>query len=837
MQVWYMGKLVSEITSTLISRLTASFKMLPRPGRWWLKRPLFFLINCVMNLADMVTDSLNFHFLWTNHQPHWALLTLFWMFTPFFLHLIIFVRNRRSASFVTVLIHLPFVIPFRNMYLFVKLCEIGYPYHEFEHSKDVEEILSEVGLASFYESFCEAGPQSVTTCVVFLCTGRISETQIVSLFTSLISLTWGASRAFFIQRMEHDADPDPNFAMVFLRVFPFMLVSVINSLVMWVLSWGFLGPYTFASLFMNYSTVLVILSLRPSYMLTIYYVLLFYVFFGLTLLTWILYNSYYMSMFLGLYVVLYIVFVLKSNINQEEKEYFSVMASLCALWVPCVIGSGKYSFKVSVILTLIMKLSELAVAYTLAFLGYQWRFYFLLWCLPETSFPDESDLALCSFSDSSFPPCFTTDTSQLQQQFRVCEENEENVRLYIFIGVTLTNLLAVLSSRELHKYSNYVNLYNSTHKLLWIIATTPVIHRSLLFSLVDAENINDLEIVLGRVEGKNLSDDVSRPNREGDTPLHNACKRNSSRCVELLLKAGAMASAVNSQKETALHIACQSATSECAKLLLKEGLDINARTKSNDTPLHFASKSSSLECAKALVIKGAMIEAINDNSETPLHISCQRELGMVAAFLINAGAYISATDKDRNTPLHNACRASADRVVKLLIDAGATLTTTNRDKETPLSIACTTAEESSAKIVYLLLKGGVKLNLDINRNAVFQILRRSKTHVLKEQARVLFESDKDILSELCRSFVSVKDWQRPYQVHHVVENKDLPRHLQKWWATKYDKYEEEKVTELLKQGFSFSFEDIADSDVEVVEKAVRQWNKKHPFICKYIFNT
>ena len=207
-----------------------------------------------------------------------------------------------------VLIHLPFVVPLRNMYLFVKLCRMGYPYHAFERSKDVEDILSEVGLATFYESFCEAGPQSVTTCVVFLCTGRISETQIVSLLTSLISLTWGASRAYFIQRMEHDADPDPNFAIVFFRIFPFMLVSVINSLVMWVLIWGFLGPYTFASLFMNFSTVLVILSLRPSYMLTIYYVLLFYVFFGLTLLTWILYNSYYMSMFLGLYIGLYIVF-------------------------------------------------------------------------------------------------------------------------------------------------------------------------------------------------------------------------------------------------------------------------------------------------------------------------------------------------------------------------------------------------------------------------------------------------------------------------------------------------------------------------------------------------
>ena len=785
-------------------------------------------------MADMVTDSLTFHYLWTNHQPHWALLTLLWMFTPFFLHLIIFTRNWRSVKFSMVLIHLPFVVPLRNMYLYWKLCRMGYPYHEFERSKDVEAILSEVGRASFYESFCEAGPQSVTTCIVFLCTGRISETQIVSLMTSLITLTWGASRAYFIQRMEHDADPDPNFAMVFLRIFPFMLVSVINSLVMWVLIWGFLGPYTFASLFTNFSTVLVILSLRPSYMLTIYYVLLFYVFFGLTLITWILYNSYYMSMFLGLYIGLYIVFVLKSNINQEEKEEFSVMASLCALWVPCVIGSGKYSFKLSVILTLSMKLSELAIAYTLAFFGHQWRFYFLLWCLPESSLPDKSDLALCSFSDPYFPACFTTNTSKLQQQFRVCEEDEQNVRLYIFIGVTLTNLLAVLSSRELHKYSDYEKLYHASHKLLWIISTMPVIHRSLLFSFVDGDNSDALENVLGRGEGKNLSDDVSRPNREGDTPLHNACKRNSSRCADMLLKAGAMASAVNSQKETALHIACQSDSLECAKLLLEEGLDVNARTKSNDTPLHFASKSSSLDCAIALVKKGANIEATNDNSETPLHVCCQIQPETVASFLINAGADISATDKNENTPLHIACRASADPVVKLLMDAGAFLTATNKEEETPLTIACTT---TSSQIVLLLLKGGAKLNLDTNRNAVFQLLRCSETPVLKKQARLLFESDKEILSELCRLFISVKDWHRPYQVHHVVENKDLPRHLQKWVLTKNDKYEEERVIELLKAGFSFSFESIRDDkdiDIEAVKGGVRRWNKVHPLKCKCI---
>ena len=65
----------------------------------------------------------------------------------------------------------------------------------------------------------------------------------------------------------------------------------------------------------------------------------------------------------------------------------------------------------------------------------------------------------------------------------MCEEDEQKVRLFIFLGVTLTNLLAVLASRELHKYSSYLKLYNVSQKLLWLIHTTRIIHRSLLFSL------------------------------------------------------------------------------------------------------------------------------------------------------------------------------------------------------------------------------------------------------------------------------------------------------------------------------------------------------------------
>ena len=104
-------------------------------GKLWWKRPLFLLMNCLVNLADMITDSLTVVYLWDFDQPHWALITLLWMFMPFFLHLTLYLikflkfnemfdlagwsgwalHDFKEAEFKPVLIHLPFVTPIRNL--------------------------------------------------------------------------------------------------------------------------------------------------------------------------------------------------------------------------------------------------------------------------------------------------------------------------------------------------------------------------------------------------------------------------------------------------------------------------------------------------------------------------------------------------------------------------------------------------------------------------------------------------------------------------------------------------------------------------------------------------
>ena len=63
--------------------------------------------------------------------------------------------------------------------------------------------------------------------LIVLSTGQYNNTQIFSLFTSVLSLSWGAARAFLIMRTADKADPDPEMMTVLLRIWPYKLVNLI----------------------------------------------------------------------------------------------------------------------------------------------------------------------------------------------------------------------------------------------------------------------------------------------------------------------------------------------------------------------------------------------------------------------------------------------------------------------------------------------------------------------------------------------------------------------------------------------------------------------------------
>ena len=129
---------------------------------------LFFVFNCILPSVDMGTDFSTYLLLETIH-PKWAAITLFWMFVPFTICVIKTIYYSIQApedcayKIKSTLYHVPFVLPFYNFYLLVKLRKVRHNAKQDEAEASVKktEILSKVGDASLYESFCEAGPQEM----------------------------------------------------------------------------------------------------------------------------------------------------------------------------------------------------------------------------------------------------------------------------------------------------------------------------------------------------------------------------------------------------------------------------------------------------------------------------------------------------------------------------------------------------------------------------------------------------------------------------------------------------------------------------------------------------
>ena len=181
---------------------------------------------------------------------------------------------------------------------------------------------------------------------ISLCTGHFPPMIMLSTAISLLSLSWGASRAYFIERSLDKADPDPALFMVLMRVFPLMLVVVVNSLAMWVMIAGLIGPWVFPALLITFATDY---SLVRAFIQEVYSD--------------------------------------ERKKKEDEQNVFQLKASIYSLWLPSIVGDDQSNtFLVSAISTLVTKILILAVALTYSFLGVQQKIHphpFLLWCEEE----------------------------------------------------------------------------------------------------------------------------------------------------------------------------------------------------------------------------------------------------------------------------------------------------------------------------------------------------------------------------------------------------------------------------------------------------------------------
>ena len=85
----------------------------------WEKLLIFLVVNVGLNTTDIVPDGQSFVMLLAQ-RPLWASLTLFWMFCPFLVHVLMHCKVKWSewwsggegkTSFCDVLIHFPLILP------------------------------------------------------------------------------------------------------------------------------------------------------------------------------------------------------------------------------------------------------------------------------------------------------------------------------------------------------------------------------------------------------------------------------------------------------------------------------------------------------------------------------------------------------------------------------------------------------------------------------------------------------------------------------------------------------------------------------------------------------
>ena len=308
-------------------------------------------------------------------------------------------------------------------------------------------------------------------------------------------------RSYLILRPKDKSDPDPKLTTVLLHIWPLMLLVTLANVVLLVLIAGLTGAYIFPAL-----------------------VLCFILNYGIL--------RYFCRFEVGGKPEPDPESVgtepnedqRKRIADEEETQFFIVMAAFSSTWLPSVVGHQKMRiFLVSGITSLVSKVLLLTVAVALARSGLQTKVYkrpFLLFCFNENSTRlNEMDVVQCKMSDGNCLENYNlalekrllktltqleedwltkynkTSTflghikhhkeeidkelkglgiGKVQQKIRICgsESTENSFQVKILAGLVVVVALAAYCTYRLHKIADYqVKRYLLRHGILLFFST------------------------------------------------------------------------------------------------------------------------------------------------------------------------------------------------------------------------------------------------------------------------------------------------------------------------------------------------------------------------------
>ena len=177
-------------------------------------------------------------------------------------------------------------------------------------------------------------------------------------------------------------------------------------------------------------------------------------------------------------------------------------------------------------------------------------------------------------------------------------------------------------------------------------------------------------------------ENVNRCTKNGDLPLHIACRSSTSLEVLKLVATLDNSNVQNNDGDTPLHIACRGNDLNIALYLFKElKCSVELLNKDSETAFHILFNNSSYhhsssELKKYLLsyIPQRLNDVTNKIGDTMLHIACQNADHVVATYLIKTfGCKIVDAHNENSgaTALHFACTGSLD-IVKVVVQCNPT---------------------------------------------------------------------------------------------------------------------------------------------------------------------
>ena len=120
-------------------------------------------------------------------------------------------------------------------------------------------------------------------------------------------------------------------------------------------------------------------------------------------------------------------------------------------------------------------------------------------------------------------------------------------------------------------------------------------------ALSDAARTGNWETVRSLIANGLKGDGVNAPDKDGTSPLHWAVRADELEIADLLLKAGADATAQNRLGLTALNLAATNGNGAMIRKLLDHGANASEVEKTGETILMVATRSGNVDAVRAIL--------------------------------------------------------------------------------------------------------------------------------------------------------------------------------------------------------------------------------------------